>query len=112
MKNEPITPAQVFDFSEGIDYAPGSVVSKTIIKTTGGTISLFAFAAGEGLSEHTAPFSALVQVIDGKAEITIAAKPYLLEAGQNIILPANVPHALKAVEAFKMVLTMIKNNSL
>lgn len=102
-------PAKVFVASESISYADGSVVSKTIVKKPAGNISLFAFDKGEGLAEHSSPHDALVQLLDGKAEITIGGSPFNLEAGQSIILPANIPHALKAIERFKMMLTMIKN---
>lgn len=104
-----IEAAKVFVSSESISYADGSVVSKTIVKKPAGNISLFAFDKGEGLAEHSSPHDALVQLLDGKAEITIGGSPFHLEAGQSIILPANIPHALKAIERFKMMLTMIKN---
>lgn len=91
-----------------IDYQDGSVVSKEVIKKDKGTVTLFAFDKGQGLSEHTAPFDALVYILDGKAEITIAGKEHSLKAGEAIIMPANKPHALKAAERFKMLLIMIK----
>ncbi len=91
-----------------IDYQEGSVVSRTIIKKPTGTVTIFAFDKGEGLSEHTAPFDAMVYIPDGKAEITLDKKPYTLSKGEMIIMPANKPHALKAVERFKMLLIMIK----
>ncbi|NWF88472.1 MAG: cupin domain-containing protein [Ignavibacteriaceae bacterium] len=92
-----------------IDYQQGSVVSKTIIKQPAGNATLFAFDEGEGLSEHTAPYDALVYIIDGKAEITISGKTNLVNIGEMIVMPANQPHALKAPEKFKMLLIMIKN---
>lgn len=92
-----------------INYQTGSVVSKTIIKQSGGTVTLFAFDKGEGLSEHTAPFDALVYIIDGEAEITIAGKLNSVNQGEMILMPANQPHALKAAERFKMLLVMIKD---
>ena len=95
--------------SELVDYQDGSIVSKEIIKAEKGTVTLFAFDKGQGLSEHTAPFDALVYNLDGKAEVTIEGKPHLLEAGEIIIMPANKPHALKAVERFKMLLVMIRS---
>ena len=98
----------VFRFDTEIEYAKGAVVSKNVLKRDTGNISLFAFDKGEGLSEHTAPFDALVQVVDGKAEITVGGNIHILEAGESIIMPANVPHALKATERYKMVLTMIR----
>ncbi|MCE1200628.1 MAG: cupin domain-containing protein [Bacteroidia bacterium] len=100
--------AKVYDFSDAIDYQHGAVVSKQVMKNEEGNVTLFAFDAGQGLSEHTAPFDALVQVIEGKATITIGGINHELTAGQSIIMPANVPHALYAEKAFKMLLTMIK----
>ena len=91
-----------------VDYQDGSVVSKEIIKQEKGTVTLFAFDQGQGLSQHTAPFDALVYIFDGQAEINIAGKKHHLKAGQIIIMPANQPHALKATERFKMLLVMIK----
>jgi quercetin dioxygenase-like cupin family protein len=91
-----------------VDYQDGAVVSKEIIKKEKGTVTLFAFDKGQGLSEHTAPFDALVYVMDGLAEINIADKVHLMKKGQVIIMPANKPHALKATERFKMLLVMIK----
>lgn len=101
--------AKVFNFSESIEYSEGGIVSKTILKKQTGNISLFSFDKGEALSEHTAPFDAMIQVVDGRGEIIIGGKPFVLTAGQSIILPANVPHAVNALEMFKMVLTMIKS---
>ena len=92
-----------------VDYQDGSVVSKQIIKRKVGTVTIFAFDEGEGLSEHTAPFDALVQVLDGAVRIKIAAEPYDLKAGDMIILPVDVPHSLKALTRFKMLLTMIRS---
>ncbi len=89
-------------------YQDGSIVSRTIVNQKGGTITLFAFDKGQELSEHTAPFDALVSVIDGEAEISIDGQPHQVKSGQMIILPANHPHALKARDRFKMMLTMIK----
>lgn len=98
-----------FLFEESISYAERAVVSKHILKKQTGNISLFAFDKEEGLSEHTTPFDALVLIVDGKAEIIINGESHMLESGESIIMPANVPHALRAVEKFKMVLTMIKS---
>ncbi len=100
---------QVTVFDNTIDYADQSIVSKPVVKSPGGNISLFAFDMGQELSEHTAPFDALVQVIEGKAEIRINQDVHLLNAGECIIMPASEPHAVKAVQRFKMLLTMIKN---
>jgi quercetin dioxygenase-like cupin family protein len=92
-----------------VDYTPGSVVSRTLVKKKTGTVTLFAFDRGEGLSEHTAPFDALVIVLDGEAEITIAGKAHILAAGETILMPANQPHALRAGQPFKMMLVMIRD---
>ena len=92
-----------------IDYQTASVVSKTLIKKLTGTVTLFAFDKGEGLSEHTTPFDALVYLIDGEAEIAIAGKANTVNKGEMIIMPANHPHALKAKNRFKMMLVMIKS---
>jgi quercetin dioxygenase-like cupin family protein len=98
-----------FIFSESIQYANKAVVSKHIIKKDIGNVSLFAFDKGEGLSEHTAPFDAIVSVVDGTAEIIIDGSPNILKSGESIIMPANIPHALNAIEQFKMVLIMMKS---
>ena len=96
------------NLSSLVDYQKGSVVSKEIIKKDKGTVTLFASDKGQGLSEHTAPFDALVYVFDGEAEILISGTPHHLKAGEIIIMPANKPHALKAIERFKMMLVMIR----
>ena len=98
-------PAQI---SELIDYADDSIVSKTLIDKPAGTITLFAFDKGQKLSEHTVPYDAVVQIIDGSTDITIGGKPQIVCAGQIIIMPANVPHAVAAKEKFKMLLIMIR----
>lgn len=90
------------------DYAKEAVVSKTLIKKDTGTVTLFAFDAGQGLSEHTAPFDAMVQVVDGEAAVYIDGKEHVVGKGEFIIMPANIPHALEAKRQFKMLLTMIK----
>jgi quercetin dioxygenase-like cupin family protein len=102
--------AKIFSFNESVEYSDGGIVSKTVLKKQTGNISLFSFDKGEALSEHTAPFDAMIQVVDGRGEIIIDGKSYFLESGQVIIMPANIPHAVKAVERFKMVLTMIKSS--
>ena len=91
------------------EYQSGSVVSKSLLAKKSGNITLFAFDKGEGLSEHTAPFDAYVQILDGQVDITISGKVHNLSSGEMIIMPANEAHALKGVEAFKMLLVMIKS---
>jgi len=98
----------VLDVATLLDYQAGAVVSREIIKKDAGTVTLFAFDRGQGLSEHTAPFDALIYIIDGAAEITISAKPHRVKKGEMIILPAHKPHALKAVKKFKMLLVMVR----
>ena len=109
MSQNEFVKGEKLSFNDAIGYTEKAVVSKHIIKKETGNISLFAFDKGEGLSEHTAPFDAMVNVVDGRAEIIIDGVSHLLDAGETIIMPANIPHALKAVERFKMVLTMIKS---
>jgi quercetin dioxygenase-like cupin family protein len=92
-----------------VEYQKDAIVSKTIIDKNTGTVTLFAFGIGQGLSEHTAPFDALVQVLDGEVEIRISGKPFHLKQGEMIIMPAHEPHALKAISNFKMLLTMIRS---
>ena len=105
MSSEP----KVSPLADLVNYQDESVVSKTLIKKETGTVTLFAFDKGQGLSEHTAPFDALVFVLDGKVEIMISGSPYILKKGEMIILPVNKPHSLKAIEKFKMMLTMIRS---
>lgn len=100
---------QVIDLSNIINYQSGSVVSREIIKKTNGNITLFAFDENGELSEHTAPFDAVIQIIEGKAEIKLSDKNHKLKTGDIIIMPANEPHSVKALEKFKMLLTMIKS---
>ena len=92
-----------------ISYQEGSIISREIIRRKAGTVTIFAFDKEEGLSEHTAPFDALVQILDGEAKIVISGKPFIVKKDQIIILPANKPHSIKAVNKFKMLLTMIKS---
>ena len=101
--------SKVFMFNDSIEYSEGGIVSKTVLKKQTGNISLFSFDKGEALSEHTAPFDAMIQVVDGRGEIIIGGKSFFLEPGQVIIMPANITHAVKASEKFKMVLTMIRS---
>jgi len=99
---------KVLDLNELTSYQDGSVVSRTLLDRKIGTITLFSFDAGQGLSEHTAPYDAFVQVFDGTAEITIDGVVHTVAAGEVLIMPANLPHSLKAVERFKMMLVMIR----
>jgi quercetin dioxygenase-like cupin family protein len=92
-----------------VNYQDGSVVSREIIRKSTGTVTLFAFDQGQGLSEHTAPFDALVYIVEGEVEVIISGKAYHLNQGEFVILPANKPHALKALSKFKMLLVMIKS---
>ena len=100
------TPRSLVDL---VAYQEASVVSKTLIEKETGTVTLFAFDKGQGLSEHTAPFDAMVYVLDGVAEIAISGNPVVVRQGEMLVMPANQPHALKAVERFKMMLTMIRS---
>jgi quercetin dioxygenase-like cupin family protein len=105
---DPVEP-RVVRLVDLVAYQDGSVVSRQLLKKDAGNVTLFAFAGGQGLSEHTAPFDALVEVLDGEADVKIAGKPYRLKAGDAIVMPANRPHALDAVTPFKMALTMIRS---
>jgi quercetin dioxygenase-like cupin family protein len=100
---------RVLDMAALVDYQAGSVVSRTVVDKPAGTLTLFAFDAGQGLSEHTAPFDALVYILDGEAEITLSGRPLPTRAGEMVIMPANEPHALRAERRFKMLLVMIKS---
>lgn len=103
--------AKALDIQKLVDYETDSVVSREVIKKELGTVTFFAFDKGQGLSEHSAPFDAMVQVIDGEAEITISGVKNTVRAGEIIIMPANEPHALQAVDApYKMILTMIRSD--
>ncbi|HEY3296597.1 MAG TPA: cupin domain-containing protein [bacterium] len=101
--------AEALNLAELVQYGDGSVVSRTLIKRPTGTLTLFAFDKGQELSEHTAPFDAIVQVLDGEAELIIGGKSVPTAAGQTAIMPANIPHAVKAVQKFKMLLIMIRS---
>lgn len=94
--------------SELVDIAPGAIVSRVLASTTGGTVTLFAFDSGQGLSEHTAPFDALVQLLDGELELKIGGVEVVLKPGEIVRMPANVPHALHAADPSRMVLTMLR----
>jgi len=101
--------AKSADMAALVDYQSGTVVSRTIIERNAGSVTLFAFDKGQGLSEHTAPFDALVYVLDGEVYITISGQSTRMKAGQAVIMPANKPHALKALERFKTMLVMIRD---
>lgn len=101
--------AQPLELTDLADYQEGSVVSQTIINKKTGTVTFFAFDQGQGLSEHTAPFDALVYLLDGEVEIVISGKPLQVKKGEMVIMPANQPHSLRAVKRFKMILTMIRS---
>lgn len=100
--------SKVLRLADLLAHQPGAVISRQLLKHASGSVTVFAFAAGEGLSEHTAPFDALVQLLDGKARITIGGTPFELVAGDAIVMPAHRPHALAALTPFKMVLTMLR----
>lgn len=108
MKSEDIT-GKVMELSGMVEYHQGSIVSRTVIDKPSGTLTLFAFEKGQGLSEHTAPFDAMVYMLDGEAEVTISGQPLHLKQGEMVIMPANKPHALRATARFKMLLSMIKS---
>ena len=101
--------SEILKLTEIINYQDGTIVSKTLINKDKGTVTLFAFDKDQSLSEHTAPFDALLQVINGEVEVIISGKKHHLTAGEMILMPANVSHAVKAIEKFKMMLIMIKN---
>jgi quercetin dioxygenase-like cupin family protein len=110
MSSNEFDKSKVFSFNGSVDYSDGGIVSKTVLKKETGNISLFSFDKGEALSEHTSPFDAMIQVVDGTGEVIIGGRPFRLESGDCIIMPANIPHAVNAIEKFKMVLTMIKTS--
>lgn len=101
--------AQAMKLRDLVDYQESSVVSRTIIDKNAGTVTIFAFDEEQGLSEHVAPFDALVYILDGEAKITISGKPLHLKESEMVIMPANEPHSLKALKKFKMVLIMIRS---
>ena len=106
--DDKITHSSVFSFAGKVDYSGDGIVSKRIIQKSTGNVTLFAFDKGQELSEHSAPFDALIQVLEGSAQVIIDKKPYDVPFGESIIMPANIPHAVKATSQFKMLLTMIK----
>lgn len=103
--------AEVAKAGELVTYQDGSAVSREIVRKPTGTVTIFAFDEGQGLSEHAAPFDALVHVLEGEVEISIAGKPHRLQGGDMILMPAHQPHALKAVKRYKMILTMIRSST-
>ena len=105
-----IPAAKALDLAALVDYAEGAIVSRTLAENDAGTLTAFAFDAGQGLSEHSAPFDAAVQVLDGQAELVIGGEAVAAAAGQLVVMPANVPHAVKAPARFKMLLTMLRAN--
>ena len=108
MKDEATATAEVKQLADLLQYQDGSIVSRVLLKNKGGTVTLFAFDVGEGLSEHTAPFDALVVVTEGDVDVDIAGESYKVRQGETITLPANRPHAVKAATKFKMLLIMIR----
>jgi quercetin dioxygenase-like cupin family protein len=101
--------AETVKVADLVSYQEGSIVSREILKKPTGTVTVFAFDEGQGLSEHTAPFDALVQVLEGEVEISMAGKLHRVQVGEMILMPANQPHALKALQRYKMILTMIRS---
>jgi quercetin dioxygenase-like cupin family protein len=101
--------AEIIRLIDLVQYQEGTVVSRTLIQRAASTVTLFALDAGEGLSEHTAPFDALAYILEGEAEITISGNPLRTTAGEAVLMPANQPHSLKALSRFKMLLTMIRS---
>ena len=101
--------AEVVRLIDLVNYQEGAVVSRTVVKRTTGTVTLFAFDEGQGLSEHTAPFDAVAHLLEGEAEIVVSGKPLRTTAGEAVLMPANQPHSLKALTRFKMLLTMIRS---
>ena len=98
----------IFSANKVIDYADGGVISKELIHSNAGSVTLFSFDAGQGLSEHSAPFDALIQVIEGKMELTVEGTKHIISAGESFIIPSNAHHSVNAAERFKMIITMIR----
>jgi len=109
METKEFSHSMVMDFALKVEYSAEGIVSKRVLQKEKGNVSLFAFDKDQQLSEHSAPFDALIQLLEGKGRITIGGKPFVLKGGQSIIMPANIPHAVYALEKFKMLLTMIKS---
>jgi quercetin dioxygenase-like cupin family protein len=110
MESKEFGHSMVMNFVQKVEYSAEGIVSKRVLQKDKGNVSLFAFDKDQKLSEHSAPFDALIQVLEGKAEVVIDRKPYAVSAGESIIMPANIPHAVHATEKFKMLLTMIKSD--
>ncbi len=106
-----LNPAEIYHLDKLLDYVPGSIVSRTLIQSKAGTVTLFSFGDGQSLSEHTAPYDALVQVLDGETVLTIDGKPIAVKAGETVLMPANIPHAVNSVASSKMLLTMIRGTA-
>ena len=106
-----LPPAEPVELATLVAYQKGGVVSRTLVKKNGGTVTVFAFDEGQALSEHTAPFDAIVQVLDGEAELVIGGKKVSVKAGQTVLMPANIPHAVNATTKFKMLLTMVRESA-
>lgn len=109
MKTNEFEKGKAINLNDSVEYSSGGIVSKTVIKRETGNISVFSFDKGEGLTEHTSPFDAVLMVIDGKGEITIGGQPSIVQAGELIIMPRNIPHSVHASEKFKMMLVMIRS---
>lgn len=103
-----LPPGKAVDLEQMVEYSEGSIVSRALVQSDVGTVTLFAFDKGQGLSEHSAPFDAIVQVLDGTAEVVIGGKPVVTSAGQTVLMPADISHSLNAPERFKMLLVMIR----
>ena len=108
MKTKVVLKGKALDLQLLVGYSKASIVSRTLIDKPAGTLTLFAFDAGQGLSEHTAPYDAVIQILEGAAELTIGGKKVKAVAGRTVIMPARIPHAVKATQRFKMLLTMIR----
>lgn len=106
--NDAVPPAKAVRLEEALDYVPGGIVSRTLARSPGGTVTLFAFEAGQELSEHTASYDAFFQVLDGVVEITVGTEKVVARRGETVLMPARIPHAVRAVERFKGLLTMVK----
>ena len=105
---EPMEPAQVVRLAEHVQYSDGSIVSRALVQKPVGSITLFAFDTGQGLNEHTAPYDAYVQILDGEGELVIGGRVVNAKSGETVLMPANIPHAVNARQRFKMLLTMIR----